>query len=388
MSNIKKITLKNGDIRYELNAYLGIDPHTGKKKRTRRRFLSHKEARLASAQLKLDMHQHGTNSINAYTFEDVYELWLTNHQFELRATTLASKKSKFRAQILPKFGHLIIQDITTVYCQEVANEWGKKFKTLQDYTIQTSLVFKFAERMGFINKNPMNDIVLPRYHDDNYYTKKERNFLTKNELSVFMELLINEENLQYYSLFRLLAFTGLRKGEALALHWSDIDWDSQTIHIKKSLAHVGGKSVLHHPKTISSIRKISIDPVTLRALNEWKIEQVNFYNDFGFKVSENDTQPIFVRYVHRRKTMDYMREATPNDILNAFFDRHPNLKRIKVHGFRHTHASLLFEAGASLKDVQARLGHGDIQTTMNIYTHVTDTSRERVANMFQDYMNF
>lgn len=92
--------------------------------------------------------------------------------------------------------------------------------------------------------------------------------------------------------------------------------------------------------------------------------------------------------VHRHKKMDYMRESTPNNILDAFYKRHTHLKKIKVHGFRHTHASLLFEAGASLKDVQARLGHGDIQTTMNIYTHVTSASRERVANMFQNYMDF
>lgn len=62
------------------------------------------------------------------------------------------------------------------------------------------------------------------------------------------------------------------------------------------------------------------------------------------------------------------------------------LHRITIHGLRHTHASLLFEAGASIKEVQERLGHSDIQMTMNIYTHVTDTLKEKTAQKFQKYI--
>ena len=64
-----------------------------------------------------------------------------------------------------------------------------------------------------------------------------------------------------------------------------------------------------------------------------------------------------------------------------------NLKRITPHGFRHTHCSLLFESGASLKEVQVRLGHTDIKTTMDIYTHVTKRQTEETANRFADFMS-
>ena len=64
------------------------------------------------------------------------------------------------------------------------------------------------------------------------------------------------------------------------------------------------------------------------------------------------------------------------------------LKRITIHGFRHTHCSLLFEAGASVKEVQDRLGHSDIQTTMNIYAHVTEKAKEKTAEKFAKYVNF
>ncbi|MDO0996653.1 tyrosine-type recombinase/integrase [Staphylococcus hominis] len=86
--------------------------------------------------------------------------------------------------------------------------------------------------------------------------------------------------------------------------------------------------------------------------------------------------------------MKYMHVSTPNDKLVAFFKHYSNLHKIHVHGFRHTHASLLFESGATLKEVQVRLGHSDIKTTMDIYTHITQSSREKLADKFNRYVNF
>lgn len=77
--------------------------------------------------------------------------------------------------------------------------------------------------------------------------------------------------------------------------------------------------------------------------------------------------------------------AYPNDKLKSLIEKH-NLHQITIHGLRHTHASLLFEAGASIKEVQERLGHSDIQMTMNIYTHVTDQVKEQTAQKFQKYI--
>ena len=80
-----------------------------------------------------------------------------------------------------------------------------------------------------------------------------------------------------------------------------------------------------------------------------------------------------------------MRLAYLNDKLSAVIKKH-KLHQVTIHGLRHTHASLLFEAGASIKEVQERLGHSDIQMTMNIYTHVTDDLKEQTAEKFQRYI--
>ncbi|WP_249871606.1 tyrosine-type recombinase/integrase [Oceanobacillus saliphilus] len=84
--------------------------------------------------------------------------------------------------------------------------------------------------------------------------------------------------------------------------------------------------------------------------------------------------------------MDYCRLAYLNKKLKLIYQKNPELLEINVHVFQHTHASWLFAAGASIKDVQSRLGHTDIQTTVDIYTHVTDEAKEKTAEMFQKYM--
>lgn len=96
----------------------------------------------------------------------------------------------------------------------------------------------------------------------------------------------------------------------------------------------------------------------------------------------------FTVYNHLKHEMDYCRLAYLNEKLKRIYQKNPGLSQINIHAFRHTHASLLFAAGASIKDVQSRLGHTDIKTTMDIYTHVTDEAKKKTAEMFQKYMNF
>jgi hypothetical protein len=99
-------------------------------------------------------------------------------------------------------------------------------------------------------------------------------------------------------------------------------------------------------------------------------------------------QPIFTRYSHIEGKMKFIRLANLNNKLASFFKRHTEFESITILGLRHTPASLLFEAGASIKDVQVRLGHNDIQTTMNIYTHVTNAAKEKVDHLFKNFMDF
>ena len=170
----------------------------------------------------------------------------------------------------------------------------------------------------------------------------------------------------------------MRKAEALALQWKDIDFKKKTIHVGKTLYFEKGEFTLLKPKSKKSDRIISIDDNTISLLKKWRMEQSG-----GEKIvllKEQTTSFIFARADNTPIRLPY-----PNERLNILIDK-GKLPDLTVHGLRHTHASLLFEAGASIKEVQERLGHSDASMTLNIYTHVSKAVKESTSEKFKNFM--
>ncbi len=122
-----------------------------------------------------------------------------------------------------------------------------------------------------------------------------------------------------------------------------------------------------------------MDNQTLEILKTWKKNQKQDYLVLGYNTLQKD-QLVF----SNEKNEFLQPTKTRKWILQAQKKYH--LKQITTHGLRHTHCSLLFEAGASIKEVQDRLGHSDIKTTMNIYTHVTQKAKEEAIQKFESYL--
>lgn len=135
-------------------------------------------------------------------------------------------------------------------------------------------------------------------------------------------------------------------------------------------------AIISIPPQLSGL--ISLDSDSIATLKKWRTGQLAEELACAEKFSDN-------KFIFTREDGSPMRLAYLNEKLDILIKKY-NLHRITVHGFRHTHASLLFEAGASIKAVQERLGHSDINMTMNIYTHVTDHVKEQTAAKFQSYI--
>lgn len=206
-------------------------------------------------------------------------------------------------------------------------------------------------------------------------------FYEKDELLAFLKAIKQDESLKAYTMFHTLAFTGLRCGELLALQWRDIDIRRKTLTVNHSLIY--NEEVkefqLSDPKTKDSKRVIGIDDTTVQLLLQWRNYQKEFFIGRGLNTG-SDEQLVFTTQTNHFITDTYLRR-----IIKRVTEKY-RLPHITIHGFRHTHCSLLFEAGVEMQNVKERLGHSSIRTTMNIYTHVTKNERAKTADIFSDFM--
>lgn len=381
MASYQKYKTKKGQ-RWLVQYYVK-DPLTGKSKpKTKRGFLTKGEAIDFIDNLKDEL-KSGVNVLAKKTFEEVYLEWMREEEKKWEKSTVDIKKSKFESRILPKFKKLLIDEITEEYCQAFIESLEKEIKSARDYGIQLNLVFKFAKRKRYINNNPMEYVVYAKTRKENGENEDEPfdGFWTKDEVNRFLEIAEMNTEFKTYVLFRLALYSGLRKGELLALTEDDLLEDTKEVYVRKTLYWKKGNVYeLLDPKTKKSIRKVKLDDETWELLQKLILANNKLILSFGMRNKIKD------KFLFMRDGFRPLRLAYPNEVLTSMCRRF-GFTEIKFHGLRHTHASMLFAAGASMKEVQERLGHSRIDTTMNIYTHLTDDVKEEVQNKFIEYMN-
>nr|WP_255288844.1 site-specific integrase [Bacillus cereus] len=168
----------------------------------------------------------------------------------------------------------------------------------------------------------------------------------------------------------------------LHLKWSDIDFDEHTLRIIKTYYNPTNnklKYTLLTPKTEGSIRTITIDPLLVAMLTQHKQQQEKiikdnkpFYKDNDFIFSTNEGYPKTIKHLSIR--------------MQRLLKKTSIQKQVTPHSFRHTHTSLLIEANVHIKEIQERLGHSDINTTMDIYAHMTKNIKKEASNKFSNLM--
>jgi len=378
--HIKKYTLDEKTY-YMFQGYLGTDPATGKRIRvTRQGFLNPKECELEFYRLRIKFEDGEYKKSEKYTFQEVYDLWMEQYKNTVRESTLNKTLGLFEGHILPHYGKMYIDMIKVTHCQEGLNKWFKKLKNYRIMNNYSGLVFNHAMKLGIIKDNPTKLVTVP-VNKEEVDEEPIENYYTKDELVEFLDHAKKGNSPKWHALLRLLAFSGCRKGEILALTWEDINFNKGTLNISKTLTlGLENKLIIQPPKTKKSKRILPMDEITMNTMREWKAQQAKDMLKFGFNTM-GKSQIVFTNlknaYINPQKVGQKV----------AAICKKTDLKVITPHGFRHTHCSLLFEAGASIKEVQDRLGHSDVQTTMNIYAHVTEKKKEETAQKFANYLN-
>ena len=378
---IQAYKVKSGKTKYLVHHYLGIDAYTGEKIMLRKKgFDTRNEAKVYISRKEVEFKKNqGTllKDPKRMKFEDVYRMWFKQYKLTVKENTYILLLRATDIRILPLFENYYMDMISVEMCQDIVNNWYSSYTKATMLVSVVNRIFKYAISLNYCTDNPMAKIIRPKNTHKKHYDSP---FYNKNELLHFFNCVRETENELKNVMFRVLAFTGLRRGEILGLKWKDIDEVNGTLSVRRVLAEGENNAIFQDPKTHSSKRTISLDPETLKILQRWRRVQREELLKFGYN-SNSPEQLVFTNKENRHLNLYYIGTA-----LQRIIKTH-SLKHINVHGFRHTHCALLFEAGLEMKEVQERLGHSSIETTMNIYDHVTENRREDAADKFAKFMN-
>lgn len=383
MTKIIRYTNKDNETLYRFRYYAGLDEITGKQRYIRRQgFKSEKDAKteLLKIEYLVSTNQYYKN-VKSGKFGDVLDEWLALHKETVKPSTWQFIELRANKHVRPYFKNMYVDKITLRHCQDFVNKTFKAAPVAYVYSVSiVKNTLDYALRLGMIESNPMLYVIKPRKRVDVSETEKHGNFYTKDELKKFLAA-AKDTSLKKYALFRLLSFSGVRIGECLALTWHDLNYKNNTIAINKTLARTKNGIKIQTPKTKSSNRVISLDTETIQILKSWQLEQRKQLLKLGIN-SMNKQQLIFSNGKNSFIIVPTVRLAIKQIAKKAGI--HP----ITTHGFRHTHATLLFASGLDIKQVQARLGHSNVQTTLNIYTHAIQDKQDKIGDEFAKYINF
>jgi integrase len=298
---------------------------------------------------------------------------------KLRATTLAGYRSHVDIHLAPtKLGAIRLQRLSReriaahyagLQSQGRGGDPGKPLATSTLLHIHAVLhrALRDAVRANLLARNPADDIELPRV--GNQARDAKTNAWSAEELAGFLEATRDE---RLHVLWHTMAMTGMRRGEALALRWDDVDLEHGWISVSKSRVGVDG-AVIETPTKTDRARVVQIDPATIAVLRAHAHAQLEERADAP--------EALQARFVFTTAEGLPLVPCT----VSHWFSRavtQAALPKLSLHGLRHTHATLLLQAGVPAKVVQERLGHSSITITMDIYSHVTPGMDADAARVF------
>lgn len=298
------------------------------------------------------------------TFDDASIDYLKYLNHKLNINTFDINSRKFKKYILSYFSKNNIFDLS---CKDYIH-WQYYIDSYNfSYNYKSSLHYIFSDFLNFCTIfYDLSDNVAKKVGNfKNNNIVDNGSIWSLNDFSHFIEVV---DDLLYKAIFELLFFTGVRKSEALALTWNDIDFNNCFIVINKQTTRFSnnGRTILISPKTSSSNRRISINDNLVNTLNDL----YNYYSEHFVKFDNSwfvfgGINPISHTQLKRKKD---------------FYCDIAEVKKIKLHEFRHSHACLLFKNGVPIEDVSRRLGHSSLSMTMDTYLRFLPSNEKRVVD--------
>lgn len=373
---------------WQYRVYVGQDPVTDKPKYVSKSGFTKKEYAEQAAAIVENQYRKGLYIGPVQTtLQELVDEWLKYYASNNKPSSVKIRTNRAK-KFVTFMDNAKVQHVSEFHCQTFINEMADKYShnTVKLYHTTLKMMFQYAkEKMKLISESPMTNVELPRVQQTVEDIEKNDigdNYFERSELLEFLECAKEHGLYNDFAIFTLMAYTGLRSGEIRALKWTDINKTDGTLRITKTLYHEkGNRYKFSHlpPKTKKSIRTLSIDPYVLEVLeahknNQDKVKSKNeaVHKDFDYIFAENDGYPLTLNKL--------------NDRMLRLLKRTTIEKELSTHAFRHTHTSLLIEANVHIKEIQERLGHSSITTTMDIYAQITKDVKRTASEQFSNLM--
>ncbi|MGN6218874.1 MAG: tyrosine-type recombinase/integrase [Microbacterium sp.] len=383
---VSSYTTQSGETRYRV-AYWVERPDGDSVRRFRRGFATERDALNALVEVQVDIRRGVHVDETRETFNAYAEKYLDS--LRVRPTTLAGYRKHFRVHVLPSsVGRSPIADITKDQLNRFyrqLEQTGRKDRghigeslgaaTVRHVHVLISQVLQHALEDGLIRFNPAKRASPPTKLEA---APPEMTTWSAEDARLFLDWSESSGDYLWLAWLTLLG-TGMRRGEILGLRWKDLDLDNNVITIARAMSYVkeaGSRPVIDFRATKSGrVRNVDIDArlaEAFRAKHEMlravspehaRGEHLIFCNRYG--EPHNPTQ-------FSRQWRERVAKAV---------EAHPDLDALHLHELRHTHATLLLRAGVHPKIVSERLGHADIQTTLNTYSHAVKTLQRGAADL-------
>ncbi|MBS0949616.1 site-specific integrase [Weissella minor] len=379
---------KNG--KYQVRVYVGYDKLTGKRQAKYATCDTMREARLKEAQLITDVETgelvpewEKPKEPRHLTFDEAYAEWFDIYKRQGRTdATVSTTKYYFEHYLLTPelFGGMYLDCMIRKVVQQKVNRFIPTLTSSKQILSYAKMMIRWAVDSDDIacDDNPFEHVQMVQAKKAK---RREVKYYDESQIKLFESGIYDyfQDDPKMTAVYIVLLRTGMRVGELLGLQWENIDFENDIITLNGRMTFVSGAKLYEDGlKNGTEQRVIEIDNVVHNVLQKWRTEQI--------KNTLSNGSPINKKSYIFEGSRSWIGVSLRN--FNKWYnDNHSEqLPYLNVHGFRHTHASLLLSNGVDLKKVSERLGHKDITITANIYADVTPKARREVADKFSEIM--
>lgn len=364
---------KDGKVQYRVRVNY-TDAATGEYRRIER--YTYGKAEAQALELTLLQSVTSADPSGKVTVAELAEEYMKSHTHDVRETSMDKARRVISNVVLPELGNVRLSALTPHVLEKWKNQIAERdlaITTKQSYYRYFHAMLEYAVKHGYLPANPLNrvgnfkEVYFEKPQDRiHYYTEDQfRKYIAQARASAEAKDTIEEWG--YYIFFVLAFFLGTRKGETNALRWSDID--GNIVHVRRSVSQVlKGEDRETPPKNRSSYRDILLPNRVISVLEEHKARQ--------------QSVPGFSEDWRVCGGTRALRDTMLNE-RNCTFAAAAGVPHIRIHDFRHSHASLLCNNGINIQEIARRLGHANVQMTWNIYSHMYPRQDEKAAEILE-----